>query len=115
MAGLWEFPGGKLEAGETHRCALARELKEELDITVEASQPLLRYRHTSVDQTVVLNLWQVSKFSGWPAGQEGQLLQWVTLGRLEQVNLLEADYPMLDAIRNMNRPNPRSGGHPCRE
>ncbi|MEQ1439901.1 Nudix family hydrolase [Fontimonas sp. SYSU GA230001] len=82
-AGCWEFPGGKIEAGEPPRAALSRELHEELGITVEDARPLIRFRHEYSNRTVLLDTWLVTRFSGEPHGREGQSFAWVPAGRLQ--------------------------------
>eukprot|EP01137_Pigoraptor_chileana_P016793 Opistho-2@73895 len=72
QGGLWEFPGGKVEADESVECALARELQEELGIVVGAARPLIKVRHDYPDKQVLLDVWEVSSFSGEPHGAEGQ-------------------------------------------
>ena len=99
MAGGWEFPGGKLEPGEHPLAGLQRELNEELGVTVLAAAPLIAYEHAYADRRVLLDLWLVSQFSGEPASLDGQALQWVTLDELDTVGLLEADRPMIAALR----------------
>ena len=79
QGGLWEFPGGKVEAGESVEAALARELKEELGITVEVARPLIKVQHDYPDKQVLLDVWEVSAFSGEPHGVEGQPLAWLSL------------------------------------
>jgi len=78
QGGLWEFPGGKVEAGETVEAALQRELQEELGIRVSASRPLIQVRHDYPDQQVLLDVHEVAAFAGEPHGAEGQPLAWVT-------------------------------------
>lgn len=82
-AGYWELPGGKIEPGETVAQALARELAEELDITVQACAPLCDFVQPYTDRRVHLQTRWVWQFSGMPRACEGQQLAWVPLDRLE--------------------------------
>jgi 8-oxo-dGTP diphosphatase len=101
MAGGWEFPGGKLEAGEDRFAGLQRELREELGVEAHAGEPLICYEHQFADRLVRLDLWLVTKFSGVPHSLEDQPLKWVTLDELDTVGLLEADRPMIPALRGV--------------
>ncbi len=84
QGGLWEFPGGKMEPGETPDVALARELAEELAIRVERSAPFLVIDHRYADRLVVLDVWRVLAFTGVAVGNEGQEIAWVPIGELAQ-------------------------------
>jgi len=100
LAGRWEFPGGKLETGEDRRAGLARELREELGITLSASpRPLIRVRHRYDYGEVLIDMWMVRGYSGEPKGLEGQALRWCTREELETVELLPADGPIVAALR----------------
>ncbi len=100
LAGGWEFPGGKLEPGEDRRAGLARELREELGITLIAPpRPLIRVRHTYDFGDVLIDMWVVKRYSGEPSGLDGQALRWVSRDELEAVELLPADGPIVAALR----------------
>ena len=99
MAGGWEFPGGKLENGEDRFAGLARELREELGVEVHSAAPLIAYEHAYSERRVLLDLWVVASFSGEPQSLDAQPLQWVAIDQLENVGLLEADRPMIGALR----------------
>ncbi len=100
LAGGWEFPGGKLEPGEDRRLGLARELREELGITLLAPpRPLIRVRHAYAVGEVLIDMWVVRHFSGEPRGLDGQALRWCTQAALESVELLPADGPIVSALR----------------
>jgi 8-oxo-dGTP diphosphatase len=99
MAGGWEFPGGKLDAGEQPFNALVRELHEELGVTVRAATPLIAYEHLYADRSVFLDLWQVTEYQGKPHSREGQPIKWVSLDELPNANLLEADRPMIGPLQ----------------
>lgn len=103
MAGGWEFPGGKLEPQEPPLAGLKRELREELDVEVLDATPLIAYEHGYSDRRVLLDLWLVSAYRGEARSVEGQPLQWVTIDELETVGLLEADRPMIPALRAVRR------------
>ena len=75
QGGLWEFPGGKVEAAESVATALQRELHEELGIAVQAAEPWLQIRHAYPDKTVLLDVWRVTAWRGEPHGREGQPLR----------------------------------------
>ena len=98
MAGRWEFPGGKVGAGESEQAALARELREELGVTVAAAQPLMRLTHAYEDREVELSLWIVERFEGEPAALDGQALKWVAPAQLVGEDILEADRPFVAAL-----------------
>jgi 8-oxo-dGTP diphosphatase len=104
MAGRWEFPGGKVIAGESERAALARELAEELGIEVSAARPLMRARHTYADRTVELSLWIIERFTGVPRPLDRQRLKWVAPAELGDADLLEADRPFVEALRQLPPP-----------
>jgi 8-oxo-dGTP diphosphatase len=98
MAGWWEFPGGKLEAGEEAQAALKRELKEELGIEVRAAYRLLRFSHRYPDKEVELDVWRVTAWSGEPKPHEGQRLAWHKPAGLRSIQLLPADEPIIRAL-----------------
>jgi 8-oxo-dGTP diphosphatase len=99
MAGGWEFPGGKLEAGEERFAGLRRELQEEVGVDADAGEPLISYEYEYPHRRVVLDLWLVTRYSGEPYSREGQPLKWVALAELDSAGLLEADLPMIPALR----------------
>ncbi len=102
MAGGWEFPGGKVEPGEEPRAGLVRELREELGIEVHEAAPLIAYEHQYPHRRVLLDLWVVTRYSGEPQPLDAPALQWAAIGDLERVGLLEADRPMIGALRDYN-------------
>ena len=97
-AGFWEFPGGKLAAGESPAAGLVRELAEELGVAVQAAEPLLKISHDYPDRRIVLHVFRVTSWSGEPAGLEGQPLRWVAVDELAAAGILPADQPVIDAL-----------------
>jgi len=98
MAGRWEFPGGKVNAGESEAEALARELREELGVTIIASRPFMRLAHSYADRDVELSMWIVEDFQGEPQSLDRQRLKWVQPARLMEEDILEADRPFVTAL-----------------
>jgi 8-oxo-dGTP diphosphatase len=98
QGGLWEFPGGKVEQGETLVAALKRELREELAIEVVATQPLIKIRHDYGDKVVLLDVHWVTQFQGSPHGNEGQPVQWVAAKDLRDFAFPAANHPIVTAI-----------------
>lgn len=98
QGGLWEFPGGKVDAGETIEQALVRELREELAIDVLASQPLIQIRHHYPDKSVLLDVRKITQFLGTPIGNEGQPIQWVDAKELNKFEFPAANRPIISAI-----------------
>ena len=99
LAGLWEFPGGKLEPGETWEAALRRELKEELAIEVEVGGEFFRVRHSYPEKHVHLRFFWCRLVSGVPQAIGCADLAWVTAGELERYVLPEADRQLLEDLR----------------
>ena len=97
-AGKWEFPGGKIEPGESARTALERELDEELGICIQSARPLIRIRHDYSDRTVILDTWRIESWRGVAQSREGQGLAWCRPDRLHDYDLLAADGPIVDAL-----------------
>jgi len=97
-AGYWEFPGGKLETGETPRDALDRELAEELGITVRRAAPWLVQRYRYPHAHVELHFFRVLDWTGEPVGHDGQEFAWQVPGRLEVAPLLPANTVVLRAL-----------------
>lgn len=98
QGGLWEFPGGKVEHGESAIEALGRELHEELGIMLRAAEPLLQVDHTYPDRRVLLDVWRVTDFRGEPHGREGQPLVWVSPDEMEHFAFPAADAPIVAAL-----------------
>ena len=103
MAGLWEFPGGKVEPGESPETALIRELQEELGIDTWASclAPLTFASHSYPDFHLLMPLFACRKWDGIPRSQEGQTLAWVTPNRLRDYPMPEADIPLIPVLRDL--------------
>jgi 8-oxo-dGTP diphosphatase len=101
LAGRWEFPGGKVIAGESERTALGRELREELGIEVLAARPYRRLSHAYEERDVELSFWIIERFSGEPRPLDGQALKWVAPRHLGREDILEADHPFIAALRDL--------------
>jgi 8-oxo-dGTP diphosphatase len=99
MAGRWEFPGGKLDAGEDSYSGLKRELAEELGVVVREARPLIRLRHEYPDRRVLLDVWQVTAYEGEPQALDAQALAWARPDELPRHDLLEADRAIVTALR----------------
>lgn len=95
---LWEFPGGKVEPGETDAQALARECVEELDVTLDVGPELWRTRHSYPDLTVELVLMGARIRSGEPKPLGANALAWATPEQMKPLPFCEADLPLLDAL-----------------
>jgi len=103
QGGLWEFPGGKVEQGETLFDALKRELLEELAIETIATEPLIKIRHDYGDKIVLLDVHKVTEFTGEPKGNEGQPVAWVAPDNLDQYEFPAANRPIITAINLPSR------------
>ena len=101
LEGLWEFPGGKVEPGETPEIALKRELKEELNIDIGSMQPFLQLIHEYVEYSVFLDIWLVTKFYGEPQGLENQIFQWIPLNHLRNYQFPDANLPILEKLEKI--------------
>lgn len=99
QGGLWEFPGGKLEPGESAMRGLRRELREELGIEPGATRPLIRIMHQYDDRAVLLDVHLVSDWRGEPHGREGQPLAWVAAEDLQTYPMPAADLPIIRALQ----------------
>ena len=99
MAGWWEFPGGKVAAGESDRDALVRELREELGIGCRPCVEVMTLTHDYPDRVVELVLWHAVITEGIPQSLDGQQLKWVDTYALGQEKLLEADRPFIAALQ----------------
>ena len=102
MAGLWEFPGGKVEVGETPEAALIRELKEELSIDVTAAclAPLSFASHAYDEFHLLMPLYVCRKWDGQIAPREGQETQWLRPRDLFNLPMPPADKPLIAALRD---------------
>jgi len=99
QGGLWEFPGGKLETGESVQDALQREIHEELGISIERQQPLIRIPHRYPDRSVLLDVFRVDVFQGEPHGKEGQAVKWVAIDSLRNTHFPAANRPIIRALQ----------------
>jgi 8-oxo-dGTP diphosphatase len=102
MPGLWEFPGGKVEPGETPEAALIRELHEELGIATWASclAPLTFASHAYPDFHLLMPLFACRKWEGVPQSKEGQALKWVRAQDLRDYPMPPADVPLIPILRD---------------
>jgi 8-oxo-dGTP diphosphatase len=100
--GLWEFPGGKIEADESPLDALKRELSEEIDIEVLLAKPWMEVQHDYGDRIVFLHVWLVTQFFGEPLGKEGQQIAWVTKDSLSQFEFPEGNRDIITKLKIYN-------------
>jgi 8-oxo-dGTP diphosphatase len=96
--GLWEFPGGKVEPGESVYEALKREFQEEIDIQIISANPWFQIKHDYADRTVLLDIWMVTNFTGIPRGAEMQKILWAKLAELAQFEFPEGNKEIISRL-----------------
>ncbi len=102
LGGLWEFPGGKLEAGEVSRTALQRELMEEVGIEAINMDYFMTITPNYSDKSISLDVWIVSAFVGEVRGLEGQTVTWVKKTDLMKFDFPQANLPILNKIQSLS-------------
>jgi len=103
LAGYWEFPGGKSDAGEAPLDALRRELHEEIGVDIESARPLISVPWTYPEKRIVLDAWLVDAYTGTPHAREAQALQWIAVDALRTLPMPPADVPIVNALRLPDR------------
>jgi len=103
LAGLWEFPGGKVEPGELPQAALVRELREELGIEADIGEPVIRVPHATPSKRLSLDVYRIRRWRGTPTGREGQALAWVQADKLARYDMPPADRPVVAALLQPDR------------
>ena len=98
LAGYWEFPGGKVESGETPLQALQREVLEEIGVRVVSAEPLIRVPWRYATKRILLDVYRVRDFDGVPHSCEGQPLKWVPATALDPNEMPAADHPVIHAL-----------------
>lgn len=98
LEGLWEFPGGKCDPGESLDACLVRELREELNVQAQVGEEILSTSHAYADRTIELHFFWC-EISGTPAPQQGQEMQWVTRAELDALEFPPADAELLARLR----------------
>ncbi|WP_174848733.1 8-oxo-dGTP diphosphatase MutT [Yersinia artesiana] len=101
MAGFWEFPGGKIEQGETAEVALKRELLEETGIVVKKAFLLKVLEHTFTDRIVTLSFYMVEAWDGEPFGREGQPMRWVKQSELQAAEFPPANTAIIELLTTL--------------
>jgi len=103
LAGLWEFPGGKVEAGETPEETLVRELEEELGIKTKVAclAPLTFASHTYETFHLLMPLYICRRYKGIPQGREGQAIKWVKAKALREYPMPPADEPLIPVLQDL--------------
>ena len=96
--GKWEFPGGKLEPGESVFKALVREFREELGLEIIQAEPVFVVRHRYPDRSVELNVWRVIDSRGKATGREGQVISWVASRELAGLDFLEGNQAIVEKV-----------------
>lgn len=99
QGGKWEFPGGKVENGETVAAALKRELQEEVAINVTESSAFMQLEYAYPEKTVLLDIYLVTAFDGEPEGREGQPLRWVDISELGAIEFPDANQPIVERLQ----------------
>lgn len=98
QGGLWEFPGGKLEAGESVTEALVRELNEELGIQLKRFRPLIKLEHHYTDKSVLLDVWKIDHYEGEAVAAEGQPIRWQRVDDLDKNAFPAANAAIIRAL-----------------
>ena len=104
QGGLWEFPGGKVGAGESVQDALRRELLEEVNLTVRECARLLSIPHDYGDKKVLLDVWIVNIYSGEATGREGQPVKWASMSELDDHDFPDANQTIISALKTLLYP-----------
>ena len=106
-AGYWEFPGGKVEFGETLFAALSRELQEEIDVRIDQAEEFMVLEHDYPHAYVRLNICLVKSWQGQPRGLENQALGWLNIKDIDRLSIagfdpvLPATLPILEKLKNL--------------